>query len=318
MPEFEKDEFKFPDEAKAKPEAEDSYEIEVEDDTPAEDRGREPMPKPIVDELDRDELDQYDDKAKEKLKQMRKVWHDERREKESAHRERQEAINFAQKLMNENKRIKDILSTGEKEYVSTVQNAANMELEMAKKAYKDAYDSGDTDALIDAQQAMQEANIKIVQAQNFKLPSLQEEDYSVQQQYQERPQAPQAQPDAKLNAWQERNSWFGQDEEMTAAALGLHEKLKRTGVAIGSDEYYSTLDKTMRKRFTDYFGEPEEQQQKTESTRSKPSTVVAPASRSTSSNKIRLKASQVQLAKRLGLTPEQYAQAALKLEAQNG
>lgn len=318
MPEFEKDEFKFPDEAKAKPEAEDSYEIEVEDDTPAEDRGREPMPKPIVDELDRDELDQYDEKAKEKLKQMRKVWHDERREKESAHRERQEAINFAQKLMNENKRIKDILSTGEKEYVSTVQNAANMELEMAKKAYKDAYDSGDTDALIDAQQAMQEANIKIVQAQNFKLPSLQEEDYSVQQQYQERPQAPQAQPDAKLNAWQERNSWFGQDEEMTAAALGLHEKLKRTGVAIGSDEYYSTLDKTMRKRFTEYFGEPEDQQQKTESTRSKPSTVVAPASRSTSSNKIRLKASQVQLAKRLGLTPEQYAQAALKLEAQNG
>ena len=318
MPEFEKDQFKFPDEAKAKPEAENSYEIEIEDDTPAEDRGREPMPKPIVDELDRDELDQYDDKAKEKLKQMRKVWHDERREKESAHRERQEAINFAQKLMNENKRIKDILSTGEKEYVSTVQNAANMELEMAKKAYKEAYDAGDSDALVDAQQAMQHANIKIVQAQNFKMPSLQEEDYSVQQQYQERPQAPQAQPDQKLNAWQERNSWFGQDEEMTAAALGLHEKLKRTGVQIGSDEYYSTLDKTMRKRFTDYFGEPEDQQQKTETTRSKPSTVVAPASRSTSSNKIRLKASQVQLAKKLGLTPEQYAQAALKLEAQNG
>jgi hypothetical protein len=318
MPEFEKDEFKFPDEAKAKPEAENSYEIEVEDDTPAEDRGREPMPKPIVDELDRDELDQYDEKAKERLKQMRKVWHDERREKESAHRERQEAIAFAQKLMNENKRIKEILSTGEKEYVSTVQNAANMELEMAKKAYKEAYDAGDSDALIDAQQAMQEANIKIVQAQNFRLPSLQEENYSVQQQYQERPQAPQAQPDQKLNAWQERNSWFGQDEEMTAAALGLHEKLKRTGVQIGSDEYYSTLDKTMRRRFTDYFGEPEDQQQKTETTRSKPSTVVAPASRSTSSNKIRLKASQVQLAKRLGLTPEQYAQAALKLEAQNG
>ena len=318
MPEFEKDEFKFPDEAKAKQEAENSYEIEVEDDTPAEDRGREPMPKPIVDELDRDELDQYDEKAKERLKQMRKVWHDERREKESAHRERQEAIAFAQKLMNENKRIKEILSTGEKEYVSTVQNAANMELEMAKKAYKEAYDAGDSDALIDAQQAMQEANIKIVQAQNFKLPSLQEENYSVQQQYQERPQAPQAQPDQKLNAWQERNSWFGQDEEMTAAALGLHEKLKRTGVQIGSDEYYSTLDKTMRRRFTDYFGEPEDQQQKTETTRSKPSTVVAPASRSTSSNKIRLKASQVQLAKRLGLTPEQYAQAALKLEAQNG
>jgi hypothetical protein len=320
MPEFEKDEFKFPDEAKAKPEAENSYEIEIEDDTPAEDRGREPMPKPIVEELDRDELDQYDDKAKEKLKQMRKVWHDERREKESAHRERQEAIAFAQKLMNENKRIKDILSTGEKEYVSTVQNAANMELEMAKKAYKEAYDSGDSDALIDAQQAMQEANIKIVQAQNFKLPSLQEEDYSVQQQYQERPQAPQAQPDQKLNAWQERNSWFGADEEMTAAALGLHEKLKRNGTIVGSDEYYSVLDKTMRKRFPENFGEEVGVEDKSKAeTRSKPSTVVAPATRSTSSNKIRLKASQVQIAKKLGLTPEQYAQAVFKLEGrQNG
>lgn len=317
MPEFD-DEYKFPDEQdEVKGAAEGGeIEIEIEDDTPEEDRGREPMPKPIVEELEKDELEAYDERTKEKLKQMRKVWHDERRAKEAAAREREEAIQFAQRLMQENQRIKNILSTGEKEYVSTVQNAANLELEMAKRAYKEAYDTGDADAMVEAQQAMQEANIKIVQAQNFKIP-LQEENFSVQNEY--APQQPQQAPvDRKLQAWQERNPWFGQDEEMTASALGLHEKLKRNGVIVGSDEYYAALDKTMRKRFPENFDEVEVDTRE-EKPRSKPSTVVAPATRSTSSNKIKLKASQVQLARKLGLTPEQYANEVKKLEGrQNG
>lgn len=317
MPEFD-DEYKFPDEQdEVKGAAEGGeIEIEIEDDTPEEDRGREPMPKPIVEELEKDELEAYDERTKEKLKQMRKVWHDERRAKEAAAREREEAIQFAQRLMQENQRIKNILSTGEKEYVSSVQNAANLELEMAKRAYKEAYDTGDADAMVEAQQAMQEANIKIVQAQNFKIP-LQEENFSVQNEY--APQQPQQAPvDRKLQAWQERNPWFGQDEEMTASALGLHEKLKRNGVIVGSDEYYAALDKTMRKRFPENFDEVEVDTRE-EKPRSKPSTVVAPATRSTSSNKIKLKASQVQLARKLGLTPEQYANEVKKLEGrQNG
>lgn len=319
MPEFD-DEYKFPDEVEDKevPAAAEGgeVEIEIEDDTPEEDRGREPMPKPIVEELEKDELEAYDDKTKERLKQMRKVWHDERRAKEAAAREREEAIMFAQKLMQENQRIKSILSTGEKEYASTVENTADLELEIAKKAYKEAYDAGDADAMVEAQNAMQRANIKKVQAQNFKIP-LQEEDFSVQQQYV--PQQPQQAPaDRKLLAWQERNPWFGQDEEMTAAALGLHEKLKRNGTVPGSDEYYAALDKTMRKRFPENFDDFEVDTRE-EKPRTKPSTVVAPASRSTASNKIKLKASQVQIARKLGLTPEQYANEVRKLEGrQNG
>jgi len=316
MPEFD-DDYKFPDEIEDKEVSAaegGEVEIEIEDDTPEEDRGREPMPKPIVEELEKDELEAYDEKTKERLKQMRKVWHDERRAKEAAAREREEAIQFAQKLMQENQRIKSILSTGEKEYASTVENAANLELEIAKKKYKDAYDVGDADAMVEAQNAMQQANIKIVQAQNFKIP-LQEEDFSVQQQYVPQ-QAQQAPADRKLLAWQERNPWFGQDEEMTAAALGLHEKLKRNGTIPVSDEYYAASDKTMRRRFPENFDEVETREEKS---RTKPSTVVAPASRSTSSNKIKLKASQVQLARKLGLTPEQYANEVKKLEGrQNG
>jgi hypothetical protein len=314
------DEFKFPDEAeqnssnKAEASA-DSFEIEIEDDTPEEDRGRAPMPKELVQELEKDELESYDEGVKNKLKQMRKVWHDERREKEAALREQQEALTFAKKLLDENKRIKEILSTGEREYVNVTQNAATLEIEAAKRAYKEAYEAGDADKLVDAQQALQAANLKLMQAKSFKLPPLQEEEFPVQPvQQQVVPQVPT--PDTRALSWQQRNPWFGQDEEMTAAALGLHQKLVRSGVEAGSDEYYASLDKTIRKRFPEIFEEPEEKSRS--DARSRPSTVVAPAVRSTSSNKIKLRASQVQLAKKLGLTPEQYAKEQIKLEAQNG
>jgi len=314
MPQFEQEEFKFPDEIekKAPVEAESELEIEIEDDTPEEDRGRTPMPKELVQELEQDELDSYDDNVKTRLKQMRKVWHDERREKEAALREQREALTFAQKLLEENKRIKEILSTGEKEYVATAQNAASLELEAAKRAYREAYDAGDADKLVDAQQALQEANIKLMQAKNFRLPSLQETEVPVKQQPEHsRPDTDTPKPDQKALQWQERNTWFGSHKGMTAYALGLHEELRDNGVELGSDEYYRALDKTMRKRFPEAF-------EVDEPVKPKASTVVAPAVRSTTSNKVKLRASQVQIAKKFGLTPEQYARELLKLESRNG
>jgi len=320
MPEFEKDEFKFPDEAvdnKDKSESkEPEFEIEIEDDTPAQDRGREPMPKPLVEELEKDELDKYDDEVKTKLKQMRKVWHDERREKESALREQQEALNLAQRVLQENKRIKTILTNGEKEYIATVQNAANMELEMAKRAYREAYDSGDTDKMIEAQQALQNVNYKLIQIKNFKMPPLQEEQYEVQPRQEQRQPVPR--PDNKAEDWQARNRWFGQNKGMTAYALGVHEDLKDSGVPVGSDEYYSELDKTVRQRFPEVFQRTSNESTAKADARPKPSTVVAPVARSTSPNKVKLKQSQLNTIKKLGITPEQYVKEFLKVEAQNG
>lgn len=314
MPQMDQDEYKFPDEVDSdKPggKVEEKFEIEIEDDTPEEDRGRTPLPKPLVEELENDELEEYDERVKTKLKQMRKVWHDERREKEAALREQQEAINLAQRLLNENQQIKSILVTGEKEYVATAQNAASLKVDAAKRAYKEAYEAGDPDKLVEAQQTLNEANLELVEARRFKLPPLQQENNQVQIQQPARPAAPR--PDEKALAWQQRNPWFGQDEEMTASALGLHQKLIRSGMDVGSEEYYATLDRTMRKRFPEIFeGQTDSQ------TRPKAKQVVAPAMRSTSPNKIRLKATQVQLAKKLGLTPEQYAKEVLKLEANNG
>jgi hypothetical protein len=310
MPLDDNTEYKFPDEKDANPV---EVEIEIEDDAPEEDRGRQPLPKTLVEELERDELDHYDDSVKVKLKQMRKVWHDERREKETAVREQQEAVTFAQKLFDENKRIKHILSIGEKEYVTTIQSNAGLELENAKKAYKEAFESGDSDRVLETQQALQEANLKSMRAQNFRMPSLQEQENDVQtasQQYQQ----PVPEPDRKAVAWQNRNRWFGRDRSMTAFALGLHEDLSYNGVEIGSEQYYRELDNTVRKRFPEKFEEEDSKQ----GSRTRPGTVVAPAVRSTAPTKVRLKQSQVNLAKKFGLTPEQYWKAQQELEARNG
>ncbi len=321
MPKFEQTTFKFPDEEqeddkkKVVAENEAEIEIEIEDDTPPEDRNKTPMPKPLVEELEKDELDSYDDAVKEKLKQMRKVWHDERREKEAAMREQQEALAVAQRLIEENKRIKTILTEGEKEYATTIQSNAEMELENAKRAYKEAYDAGDSDKLVEAQQAMQTANLRLMQAKNFKLPALQEEEIEVKP---AQPVQQATKADPKAEAWQERNSWFGTNRSMTAYALGLHEELKDNGVTVGSDEYYRALDKTMRKRFPEAFeDEGEEEQSSREQPRSKPATVVAPATRSTAPQKVRLRQSQLNLIKKLGITPEQYVKEFMK-EARNG
>jgi hypothetical protein len=325
MAEMEKVEFEFPDEVEAKgiPEeaqanAEPELDIEIEDDTPEEDRGRKPTSPEVVKQLEVevDELDKYSKEARDKMIKMKKVWNDERRDKERAQREQQEALNTAQKLYTENKRMKELINNGQSEYLEAVKGSADMQLQMAKKAYRDAYESGDTDAILEAQEAITHAALKIDKVKNFKLQPLQEEKFEVQrqQEYQEAPQVPR--PDDKVMEWQSNNPWFGQDEEMTASALGLHEKLKRQGVSIGSNEYYATLDKTMRKRFPEEFDEPEvEVEQKEDAPKAKSKTVVAPATRSTASKKVKLTQSQVAIAKKLGLTPEQYVRELMKMEA---
>jgi hypothetical protein len=276
------------------------FELEIEDDTPEQDRNRQPLPKEMVQELEEDELEEYSEKVKTRLKQMKKVWHDERREKESALREQQEAINLAQNLVEENKKLKGRLTEGEKSLISTATSAAELEMEMAKRAYKEAYDSGDSDKIVETQEKLNNAGYRLQRLKGYK-PPLQEENNSVQTQP---TQAAAPRLDPKTDSWRKQNTWFGQDEEMTATALGLHQKLEKQYGAqyIGTDEYWNTVNKTMQKRFPEYFGDEEpEKPQRTSAT------VVAPASRSTAPKKIVLKQSQLALAKKLGLTPEQYA-----------
>ena len=295
----------------------DDIDLEIEDDTPVADKGKEPLPKEKVQELENDNLEDYSERVKQRMAQLKKVWHDERRAKEAADRERQEAIRFAQQIAEENKKLKSTLHSGEQTYVETLKNALENELALAKESYRKAYDTGETESIIEAQTKMNDAQFRLSQAKQYEPKfknTLQEDENPV---YIPQSQAEAPKLSAKDIAWQEKNDWFGKNRLMTSLALGLHEELKTEGVVVGSDEYYRRVDDTMQKRFPEYFGDAtldEEQPAQ----RTKPSTVVAPATRSTAPKKVRLTKTQVALAKKFGLTPEQYARETLKLENANG
>ena len=303
----------------ANKEVEDRVEIEIEDDTPPEDRGRQPLPQELVKELEDDELDEYSEQVKTKLKQMKKVWHDERREKERALREQQAALEMAQQLRNEIKQLRTKVTENEGHLVNTAKNAVELELKNAEKAYKEAYEAGDSDKLLEANKQLTEASYRLERLKGYK-PPVQSQENEVN--YSEA-QIPVPQLDPKTDSWRRQNTWFGSDDEMTAAALGLNNRLIRErGRAFeGTDEYWEIVDKTMRKRFPEYdWGEkPAETATKTAQARTdKPATVVAPVSRSTASTKVRLKDSQLAIIKKMGITPEQYVQEMMKLERANG
>jgi hypothetical protein len=295
----------------------DDIALEIEDDTPPEDKGKEPLPKEKVEELENDTLEDYSERVKQRMAQLKKVWHDERRAKEAADREREEAIKYAKQIAEENKKLKTTLSSGEEEYIKAVSSSLEQQLAIAKRDYREAYDAGDSDKIIEAQTKMNDAQMRLSQIQQYKPQyknTLQEPEKDVYIQ-ENAPQVPK--PDTRALKWQEKNDWFGKDEEMTSLALGVHEKLVRSGIDPTSDEYYRRIDSTMQKRFPEYFGDATLDEEKP-AERTKPSTVVAPATRSTAPKKVRLTKTQVALAKKFGLTPEQYARETLKLENANG
>lgn len=315
--------YKFPDEQDGTELNEgNELEIEIEDDTPEEDRGRTPPdPKKVKElEVEVDDLDKYSKDAKDKLIRMKRVWNDERRARESAEREQQAALEAAKRLYVENQRIRELVNSRAAEYQEVMKETTEIQLKAAKKEFKDAYEAGDSDAMAEAQEKMTKLQVELDGVKRGKVERALQDDFGgvqtpQQEQYipQQVPQAPR--PDNRVMEWQEENPWFGQDRVMTATALGVHEDLRDNGVEIGSEKYYAELDKTMRKRFPDYFEGDEKAEPKADKPKAKPATVVASAARSTAPKRVRLKQSQVAIAKKLGLTPEQYVRELLKLEA---
>ena len=311
------DKFKFPDEIEDKKveiEIEgDEVDIEIVDDTPERDRGRQPLNREVEDPTD-DEIESYSDKVKNRIKELTHARHDERRRADSVERERQELENLAQQLINENKNLKKSVNVGQEAFVHTAKEKAEADLAMARKQYKEAQEAFDTDAIIAAQEALTDAKMRLETVKNYRVPPLQEERNAVQTQY---AQPQKVQPDEKSLRWQAKNQWFGSSgfEEVTSYALGLHQKLVNGGIDPRSDEYYEQINVRVKSKFPEVFGD--EDRRSADANR-RPSTVVAPAGRSTSAGKVKLTTTQVALAKKFGLTPQQYAAQVAKLEAQNG
>jgi hypothetical protein len=289
----------------------DGLEIEVVDDTPKADRNRKPSdpPEDVTDE----ELEDYSEKVRKRIQHFSKGYHDERRAKEAALREREELERLSQQLVEENKKLKANVNKNQSALLEQAKKSAVSELESAKKQYKDAYEAGDSDGVLAAQESLTNAKIKSDRLNNFKLPALQEDETPAKVATEFAPEP--VQIDERASAWQEANPWFNQDVEMTSYALGLHNKLVNEGVSPQSDDYYERIDSRMRQLFPENFEDEPEVERK----QKKKSNVVAPATRSTAPKKIRLTQTQLTLSKRLGLTPEQYAkQVALDMRKENG
>lgn len=319
--------FKFPDEIEASDAAlqqketdaleqtEGDVDIEVIDDTPVQDRGF--KPRADVADVTDEELASYTDGVQKRIKALTHARHDERRAKETAFREREELERVAQRLVAENKKLKEYVSTGEQAYAGSLKQAAEAEYEMARKKFKEAHEAFDSDAILEAQSDLVKAQLKLEKATNFKPAPLQETPDGVQE-----PESS-AQPvrlDEKTLRWQARNSWFGQtdplSEEMTAVALTAHKQLVNSGVDPRSDEYFAQIDARLKKRFPDFYVSDDVDAKPAENRR--PAAVVAPASRSTGAKKVKLTTTQIAIAKRLNVPLELYAKQLTAQESANG
>lgn len=298
---------------------EDDLEIEVQDDTPEPDKGKpkaaEVEPEPKAAGADDDDLEGYSESVKKRINKLKFDYHAERRAKEEAARLREEAIAYAEKVRKENEELRKAYAEGESVLVNQTKARLESELASAKIAYKQAYESGDADAVLAAQEKLLKLQVEHDRVSNYKPRGAQ--DVATAPARQPAPQAAPrvAKPDEKAMKWAEKNSWFMKDKAMTGFAMGLHEDLVAQGIDPTSDLYYSRIDDAVRRTFPDRFedGSTEEK-----APRRQAGPVVAPAARSTKApRKIVLTSTEVALAKRLGVPLRAFAAQKLK-DMQNG
>ena len=280
----------------------DDYEIEIVDDAPTENDDD------TSDDITQEELGEYSKKVQKRINKLTAQRREAAREKETILRERQELETFTKQLMEKNKELQSSVVEGQEAALEQAKRTAAGEAILAKRAYKAAYEAGDADKLLDAQEKLTNAKIKTDRLSTIKLPALQEQETPVQTDI----TAP-VSVDERANSWAASNTWFGEDDEMTSLALGLHTKLVKLGVNPQSNEYYEQIDARIRQVFPEQFEEEGGVANKPK----RQSNIVASATRSTAPKKITLSPTQVALAKRLGLTPKQYAlQAAIDMRKQ--
>ena len=295
----------------------DALEVEVVDDTPEEDRNR---PSRADSEEDNDsDLDenQLSQRIQKRIGKLRYEYNEERREKERFQRENGEAVNYAKQIQAENESLKNQHAELRRLLYDQVGAKTDSEIEGSKRKYREAYESGDTDSVVSAQDELSRLHAEKVrysmesESLNQPLPQAQPEQ---QQATQVEP------PDPMAVDWIKRNSWFQKPghEEMTGFAIGLHEKLVKQGVDPRNNPgYYEQIDSALHGQFSEFFGEGNTLASETPTSRRTP--VVAPTKRGAgaSPRKVELTSTQVSLAKKLGLSPQQYA-AQLVKEISNG
>lgn len=296
-------------------EGDDELEIEVQDDTPEPDKGK-PKAAEVETETkgaDDDDLEGYSDSVKKRINKLKFDQHAERRAKEEAIRLREEAIAYAEKIRKENEELRKAYAEGETVLVGQTKARVESELAAARTAYKQAYESGDADAVLAAQEKLIKLQTEHDRVQNYKPRAAQATAPAPAAQQQAAPQV--QKPDDRAMQWAEKNTWFMKDKAMTGFAMGVHEDLVAQGIDPKSDLYYSKIDDAVRRTFPDRFDDGQIEEK---APRRQAGTVVAPAARSTKApRKIVLTSSEAALAKRLGVPLKVFAAQKLK-DMQNG
>ena len=302
--------FKFPDENEEVESPE--VEVEIVSDDLDEEKGRLPPEKEGIDPTD-EELSSYSKNVQGRIQKLTRARHDERIAKEAVSREKQELERIAQQLFDENNELKKFVNTGSQQFMNQSKTLAQKELDTARSQYKAAQEAFDADAILAAQESLLEAKMKINAINNFKQTPLQTSENRVQPRSYEQPEP---QLDEKTLRWQAKNQWFSADgfEDVSSYALGLHKKLMNSGYDPQSDEYFEQIDARVKEKFPEVFGN---ERQRSNETSKRPTSVVAPAARSSGSKKIQMTPRAMALAKKFGITPQQYAAQVAKLEKSN-
>jgi hypothetical protein len=281
---------------------EDEIIIEQEGDE-SESEPEEKVSKAEADDSDEGELESYSKGVQKRISRLTEKYRKEERD-------RQEAVRLAQQLLQEKQQLEGRLKQLDSGYLNEYGARIEAQVTAARRAYKDAYEAGDTDKMIEAQEALARAT---TDKQRYDLAKSRADERvqttaaPPQQQYaapQQQAVAQQPQVDPKAQSWAEKNDWFGQDEVMTYAAFGVHRKLvEEEGFDPQSDEYYSEIDRRMRTEFPHKF----------QASKSSGKSQVAPAgssaSRSTKQGRrtVKLSPSQIAIAKKLNVPLEEYA-----------
>jgi gamma-glutamylcyclotransferase (GGCT)/AIG2-like uncharacterized protein YtfP len=293
-------------------ESENEIDIEIIDDVEAKPEKKEKVfAEDVKDKPVDEEILNVDKGVQKRIDQLTAKHHEERRQKEQAAKLRDEAIKYAQQIKSENDRLNQLVNDGQQYLGKQAEERAEFAKQAAQQKYKEAYEQGNTEEMVIAQEALTRATMDAASAEQFNA-RIPEEEFVPQQQEQFVPQQQvPPRPDDKAISWQAKNQWFGNDPEMTSFAYGVHEKLVREeNINPASDEYYERIDSRMKSVFPDFFGSEEKEAVSSNSQ----SSVVAPATRNNGAKprKVQLTATQVALAKRLGVTPEQYANQLVK------
>jgi len=286
----------------------DSFEIEVVDDTPEEDQGKPRRAENAEPQIPSDdEVEKYSEGVQKRIKQLKFEFHEERRAKEEAARLQEEALRYAETIKAENEKLRKNLDDGEQTLIGQAKGRIEAQLEKAKKEYKAAYESGDPDALLKAQE-----DLTTIQNEKYRVDNYQPRSRAAEKPPEPAPQPP-AQPpqvDQKAMEWGKKNEWFEKDPEMTGYAYGLHQKLVNQGIDPRTDQYYDEIDKAVRRVFPDKFDDGKIEEEAPQ--RQNGPVVAAPSKTTKKPRTVRLTSTQAALAKRLGLTNEQYAAQLMK------